>query len=395
MGRPRYLILLILLSMLTALTALSIDPTLPSMPNVAETFGIESATAQLSLITFMLGLALGQLVIGPLADRIGRRPVILLSLVVYISAAIGAALAPDIETLAGFRLVQGLAACAGQILPRTVIRDKFESIDAARMLSYVMMIHGVAPIVGPVFGAHLAIAASWRAVYWFHVAYGGLVFILAWFLLAETLERADPRAFNLARMARTYAAVLRNRVFYGHMLCGLGCYAGLFVYLTTSSAVVVGHFGKSGETYAYLFALTMSGWLIGNLVSARLVGSWGIERLIRVGSAGSAVAALTMPALAWGGVDDVWAIVAPMFFYMTTFSLVVPPSQAAALTPFPEVAGAASSLMGFIQLCAGAVIGAGVGQFDDGSQIPMVTAIGITGLGPAAAYWLFVRRLRP
>ena len=164
MERSRYLTLLILLGMLTALTALSIDPTLPAMPDVAHEFGVENAVAQLSLISFMLGIAAGQLVVGPLADRFGRRPVILFAIIVYVAAAAGGAMAADIQWLVGFRLIQGLAACAGQILPRTVIRDKFESVDAAKLLSYVMMILGIAPIIGPIFGAHLAAAMSWRAV---------------------------------------------------------------------------------------------------------------------------------------------------------------------------------------------------------------------------------------
>lgn len=393
MDRSRYLTLLILLGMLTALTALSIDPTLSSMPDVAREFGVENGLAQLSLIGFMLGIAAGQLVVGPLADRFGRRPVILVAIVVYVAAATGAATAADIQWLIGFRLIQGLAACAGQILPRTVIRDRFESVDAAKLLSYVMMIHGIAPVVGPIFGAHLAVAVGWRAVYWFNATYGGLVFILVLTLLAESIRKRDPRALNPARLVRTYAMVIRNRIYYGHLLCGIGCYAGLFVYLTTSSAVVIGHFGRSGEAYGYMFAITMSGWLIGNLISARLVGRIGIDRLIRFGSFGVAASAVTIAALPWAGVDELWAIVAPMFVYMTMFSFVVPPAQAAALTPFRANAGAASSLMGFLQLCVAAAIGVLVGQLDDGTQIPMVTVIGITGLGPLAAYWLVVRRI--
>ena len=392
MDRSQYLTLLILLGMLTALTALSIDPTLSSMPDVAREFGVENAVAQFSLISFMLGIAAGQLIVGPLADRFGRRPVILAAIIVYVAAATGAATATDIKWLVSFRLIQGLAACAGQILPRTVIRDQFESVDAARLLSYVMMIHGIAPIIGPIFGAHLAVAMSWRAVYWFNVTYGSVLFVLVWTLLSESIPRRDLGALSPARLIRTYAMVICNRIFYSHLLCGIGCFAGLFVYLTTSSAVVIGHFGRSGENYGYLFAVTMSGWLIGNLIGARLVGRIGIDRLIRIGSFGIAASSVTIAGLPWAGVNELWTIVAPMFVYMAMFSLVVPPAQAAALAPFPANAGAASSLMGFVQLSVAAAIGVLAGQFDDGTQIPMVTVIGITGFGPIAAYWLLVRR---
>jgi DHA1 family bicyclomycin/chloramphenicol resistance-like MFS transporter len=392
MDRSRYLTLLILLGMLTALMPFSIDPTLSSMPEVARTFGVEHSVAQLSLIVFFLGVAAGQLVVGPLADRYGRRPVILTAIVVYAAAAIGAATAADIEWLIGFRALQGLAACAGQILPRTIIRDRFDPVDASRLLSYVMMIHGIAPVIGPIFGAHLAVAAGWRAVYWFHLAYGGLLLVLAWTLLDESILKRNLQALSPTRIARTYVMVIRDRVFYGHMLCGLGCFAGLFVYLTAFPAVVIDHFGQSGETFGYLFSITASGWMIGNLISARLVGRMGIGRLIRIGTLGIAASATVVAVLPWAGVNHPATIVAPMFVYMMSFSLVVPPAQAAALTPFPEAAGAASSLMGFLQLCLGAAIGTLVGQFDDGSQIPMVTAIGVTGLGPLAAYWWLVRK---
>jgi DHA1 family bicyclomycin/chloramphenicol resistance-like MFS transporter len=191
---------------------------------------------------------------------------------------------------------------------------------------------------------------------------------------------------------RTYAMVIRDRIFHGHLLCGLGCFAGLFVYLTMSPAVVVDHYGRSGEAYGYLFAITMSGWLIGNLIGARIVGRIGIDRVIRIGAFGTAASALTIAVLPWSGIDELWTIVAPMFAYMMMFSLVVPPAQAAALAPFPDSAGAASSLMGFVQLVVAAAIGILAGRFDDGTQMPMVTIIGVTGLGPLAAYWLLLRR---
>ena len=392
MDRKRYLTLLVMLGLLTALMPLSMDPTLSSLPEVARAFGVEYSVAQLSLIGFFLGVAPGQLVVGPLADRYGRRPIILTAIVVYACAAIGAATAADIQSLIAFRVLQGVAACTGQILPRTIIRDRFEAVDAAKLLSYVMMIHGMAPMIGPIFGAHLAMAAGWRAVYWFHVSYGVMLFGLAWFLLAESIPQRNPLALDPRRLLRTYALIIRNRVFYSHLLCGLGCFAGLFVYLTTFPVVVVGHFGGTGEMFGYLFAMTASGWMIGNLVSARSVGRFGIDGLIRIGVVGFAAAALVVGILPWVGVDHPAAIVAPMFVYMFMFSLVVPPAQAAALAPFPDAAGAASSLMGFLQLCLGAIVGVLIGQVDDGTQIPMVTAIAITGLGPLAAYWLLIRR---
>jgi DHA1 family bicyclomycin/chloramphenicol resistance-like MFS transporter len=392
MERPRYLTLLILLGTLTALMPLSIDPTLSSLPAVAREFGVDNADAQLSLIGFMLGIAVGQLVVGPSADRYGRRPVFLVAIAVYATAAVGAANAASIEILFAFRMIQGIAACSGQILPRAIIRDRFAPVDAARLLSYVMMIHGIAPIIGPIFGAHLSMAAGWRAVYWFNATYGVLVLVLAWVLLKESLARPDLRALRPMRILRTYAMIIRSPVFYGHLLCGLGCFAGLFTYLTVSPAVVIEHFGQTGETYGYMFAITMSGWMIGNLISARIVGRLGINRVIRIGAFGFAAASVTVGALPWLGIDALWTVVAPMFFYMLMFSLVVPPAQAAALAPFPEAAGAASSLMGFLQLCASAVIGMLAGRFDDGTQIPMVTVIAITGLGPLAAYWLLIHR---
>ena len=392
MTRSRLLLLTGLLGGVTALGPLSIDTTLPAMPAIADAFGTGYASVQLSLSAFMLGIALGQIVIGPLSDGFGRRPIMLAGVALYILSTIGCANAPTVEWLMTFRLLQGFAACAGQVLARAIIRDRFDREDAARLLSYVLMVHGIAPLIGPIIGAHIAVDFDWRAIFWFLALYCAGLAVLLWSYVGESIPARDPNALRPVRLLFSYWEILRNRTFFGYMMCTACCSSGLFAYLSGSSAVIIDGLGKSVETYGYLFALAMTGYVVGNFISARLVRRTGIDRLIKVGGTGLALSGLVMGALGWAGVNTVAAIVAPMFCFMFAFPLVVPPAQAAALSPFPHAAGRASSLIGFLQLCIAAAVGTIVGQLDDGTQGPMVTTIAIAGFGPLLSYWLILKR---
>ena len=394
MTRQAFLLLIVLLGMLTALAPLSVDPILPSLPAIAESLATDTATAQLNLSALMVGLALGQLIYGPMSDRFGRKPVVLAGLAVYIGAAIGCANADSIETLIAFRLVQGFAACAGHILPRAIVRDRFDREDAARLLSYILVVHGVAPLVGPILGAYLGVTFGWHSVFWFNVAFGVTLLVLLWTFLRESIAARDPDALRLGRLAGNYRMIFRHPVFLGYTMCAGYAYGGLLAFLTASPAVIIVHLGESAENYAYYYATTMLGYMVGNWTGARLVRRLGIDRLVIAGAVLMALAGMAMAVPAWLGVDAIAVIVASMFCFMFAFSLVVPQSQAAALSPFPHIAGTASSLMGFIQLGIAALTGFLVSLLDDGTQLPMATAIAIVGLGPLATVWLVLGRGR-
>ena len=390
-GKPTFSFLVILLGLLMATVVLGIDLTLPSMPLTAAAFGASDAAIQLSLSAFIAGIAAGQLIYGPVSDRYGRRPILMIALGLFVLSSLGCALASSIEALTGFRFLQGLAACGMAVLTRAVVRDLYRDEDAARMFAQVLMVHGFSPIVAPILGAHLTIAYGWRSVFWFIVGYSAILLVVVWRWLAEPLAERDPAAMRPADLVRNFRHVLANPLFDGYMLCMAACYCGMFAFLTASSATLVSQFGLSVTDYSYVFAATMCVYLVGTWVSARLVRRRSIAGMIVPGALMMAAAGLTMAALGLARIDAPAAIIVPMAAFMFAFCFIVPTAQAAAMSLFDRNTGAAASMIGFVQLALSAATGALVGHFADGTQIPMVVAIGIASVCPIAAYVLIVR----
>ena len=381
----------VLLGLLMSSLPLSIDSTLPSMPLAAADFRVPDGTIEVSLSVFIAGIAAGQLVYGPVSDRFGRRPVLLVAFVLFIAAAAGCALSASIESFFAFRFVQGLAACAASVLGRAIVRDLFDRERAAKMLAYVMTLYGIAPIVGPILGAHLTVAAGWRAIYWFLAVYGVIALVAAWRALGETIPERRLDAIRPGPLARTYRRVLGNRVFVGYMFMLSACYCGLFAFLTASATSLIGHIGLSVEDYGSLIAGCMVAYMSGAWLTGRLVGRRSIHAMIVTGGAMMPVAGVAMAGLALAGVDSAAAIVLPMAVFMFAFAFIVPAAQAAAMSIFPEIAGSASSMLGFVQLTLSALVGVAIGHFADGTQLPMTVAIGIVSLCPMLIYPLVVR----
>ena len=385
MGRRDRLGLTLLLGLVVALDPLSIDTALPVVPEIAGGLSSDLSSVQLGLSLFVFGMAAGQLFHGPASDRFGRRPVMLAALALYVLASAAAALAPDAAALAAARAVQGFAAAATQTVSRAIIRDRLDREDAARVLSYVLLMLGIAPIVAPALGAWLAGEVGWRAVFWAMAAYGALALAAHGARLEETNLDRDPRALDPSRLARTLAEIGRNGLFWSHVGCGAAAFAALFAFLVGSPAALIVFLGATPEEFSIWFAIVMAGNLAGYPAAARLVGRLGIDRLLTIGTAGGAAAAAALAALAFAGVHSPAAIVAPFCVYMFCFALILPAATAGALSPFPRTAGAASALLGFAQLGTAAGAGALVAAFDDGTQMPMVVVVAAAGLLGLAA----------
>ncbi|MDE0334259.1 MAG: multidrug effflux MFS transporter [Defluviicoccus sp.] len=389
--RLGFLATAVLLGALMASLPLSVDSTLPSMPLAAADLRVSDGAIQFSLSIFMAGIAAGQLFYGPVSDRFGRRPVLLVAFVVFAVSAAGCALSESIESFVALRFVQGLAGCAASVLGRAIVRDLFDREQAAKMLAYVMTMYGLAPIVGPVLGAHLTVGLGWRAVYWFLAIYGLLALAIAWRALGETVPERRLDALRPGPLVRTYARILGSRDFVGYMLMLSACYCGLFAFLAASATSLINHIGVSVESYGYLFAGCMMAYVCGSWLSARLVGRRSIRRMILTGGTTMACAGAVMAGLGLGAVDAAWAIVLPMAAFMFAFSFIVPAGQAAAMSIFPDIAGTASSALGFVQLSFSVLTGLLVGHFADGTQLPMTVAIGVVSLLPIPIYLLVVR----
>ena len=375
-GRERIFFAL-LLGMVVGLDPLSIDIALPAAQEMASDLGTDLASIQLSLSLFVFGMAAGQLIYGPLSDRFGRRPVLLFALCLYVCASAALAISPGIEMLVAARLVQGLAAAATQVVSRAIVRDRLDREAASRVLSHVFLVLGIMPIVTPVIGAWLTEAVGWRSVFAVMLAYSAAALLIHARWLPETNETPDQDALAPVKLLAAFSQVAGTRLFWAYVGCGAAAFFALFAFLAGSPAAFIVHLGETPQAFGWFFALVMVGNLIGYPVGSRLVIRLGIDRLLACGTLGGLASGLVLAGLAFGGVADPWAIVAPVFVYMFSFALILPPATAGALSPFPRVAGAASSLLGVTQLGCGALAGAIVGGLDDGTQMPL--AIGMAG----------------
>lgn len=370
--------LTLLLGLLISLSALGTDLYAPALPALAEAFGASVGAAQATVTTYFLGLAGGQLLWGPLSDRYGRKPVLLVALALMLAATVAAALAASIAAIASARLAQGVGMAGGVVIGRSIVRDLHAHEQAARLLSRMMVVFSLVPICAPLAGAALASGAGWAAIFW---AYAGIAAALGLAVAGGLPETAAAsRATPPGEIARRFAAILRDRRFLAPFLLFLGCQMAIICWVSHSAFVLVRE-GVSARAYGGMFAGVMLGQIAGAWTSSRLVMRLGMARLLRAGGrfvlAGGAGAA----ALAWAGIDHWLATVLPFGVLLFGTALVIPNATALALSPFPHAAGAASSLIGAIGFTCGALVSTLLGAAFDGTPRPMASVAALAALG--------------
>ncbi len=393
MSRSAYVILVLLLGVLTALPAVSVDTALPALPQIAKSLGADPSSIQLTLAAYFYGAAAGQLILAPLSDRFGRKPALYGGLAIYVVGGLGSYYATSVEMLCLLRFVQGTATYAGRIIPRAMVRDLYDREEAARLISYMMMIGGIAPIIAPLAGAYFSSLFGWRAVFAVMVVFGVFLMLLSVFFLKETLPPERRLPLNPETMAANLMLLMRSRIFLSYGLCVFLIMGALMAFLTSTSSIVVIFLQGSPEEFAWASAMVMVGYAGFSFVSGRIVVRVGIDRMIAIGSFTGAISGLTMLVLAIAEVNTLWAIMFPMLGVMIALSFVMPAGTAGALSPFGHMAGSAMANFGFIQTCVSATVSAVVGFMFDGTQMPMVIAIGVFCGGLIFAYWFCVRPL--
>ncbi len=381
-----------LVACLSMLQPLATDLYLPALPGIARHFNADVATVQWTLSIFVAGFGLWQLVAGPLSDRFGRAPVILCGVATYCAASVLCMLAPTIDVLIAGRLLQAIGACSCLVGARGVVRDLLSPSEGARLLAAGATIMAVAPLLGPLIGAHLFIAFGWRS------AFAALTFASLMLLaftglrLRETNLRLDRDALAPGPMLRTYARVARSPTFRAYTLAASTSYAGLFAFLSGSSFVLIGTYGMSGTAFGLSFALMVSGYMIGTIFCRRLLARVGVRHTIAVGACVQVFAGTTMAALALAGQHVPAAIIAPMFFYGISHGIVQPPVQSGAVAPFANSAGAAAALMGFTMMLIASLVGFLIGTTHDGTVYPLALAIWAASIATFVLAFTLVRR---
>ena len=355
--------LTLLLAMLTALGPLSMDMYLPSLPDIAHVLGAPVARTQLTISSYLIGFAVGQMIYGPLSDRYGRRPVLLAAVALYLASTLACAAAQSVDLLIAARLLQGISGSGAIVLARAIVRDVYSGVQAARELSLMGSISATAPIVAPMIGGVLQAGFGWRANF-ICMSVGGLIALLvAGRLLPETL-RPDNRASPLSffSMMRGYGAVARHRGFLVYLGIITTTYAGLFAWVSGASVVLQGVYGLSAVAFGFTFALGAAGYMLGAMIATRLVVRLGLDRTIGVGVVVIAAGGLSLALAVATGVPGLW-LVAAMALYLAGVGLAMPQAMAGALTPFPDRAGTAASLMGLVQQALAAIIAAVIGAY--------------------------------
>jgi DHA1 family bicyclomycin/chloramphenicol resistance-like MFS transporter len=385
----------LLLGALAAIAPLSMDIYLPSMPAMTHALGATADEVQLTVAVYMFGWGVAQLFAGPISDRFGRRPAFLWALVAYALASAACAVAQDVGTLIAARFVQALSMATVAVVPRAVVRDLHAGERAAHMLSTMMLVLSIAPVVAPILGAELHLRFGWRASFAFVTLYGLLLWIAVRFGLPETLREPDPTALDPRIMLGNWRRVLGSRRYVGFVLTIAGAWSGLFAFLAGSAFVFVDAMGESERAFSLYLGLVSLGVFAGTAIARRALPRIGLERLIGASTSVMFVAGATMAALAWLGVRAPLAVAVPMFVFMAAYMGTVPQATAGALTPYPDIAGSAASLMSFVQFVIAASVALFVGLAFDGTARPMASAIAAAGALSIGAFRLLVRRAAP
>ena len=378
--------LVIVLGSINAIGPLSIDMYLPAFPEITRALGTGASQVQLTLTACVAGLALGQLVIGPMSDRLGRRTPLIAAMVTYSVASLLCAAATSVGALIALRFVQGLAGAGGIVISRAVVRDLHSGAAAVRLFSSLMLVTGLAPILAPLAGGQLLAVTSWKGIFLSLSILSALIAVLAAVGLRETLpvERRSPS--GLRRTVDTMAGLLRDRSFVGHALAGGLTFGALFAYISGSSFVLQRIYGLSPQLFSLAFAMNGLGLIAASQVNARVVERVGPTRLLRRALGFVVASALALLVVVSVGGLSVWAVLAPMFVIVSSLAFVLPNATALALAEHAAVAGTASALLGVIQFLIGAIAAPLVGVAGPDSAVPMGVVMALLAVGALVAH---------
>jgi DHA1 family bicyclomycin/chloramphenicol resistance-like MFS transporter len=377
---PQSRIFVVLLGALMMVNVLSIDMTLPALPALGAAFSAPPDQIQLTLSLYLLGYSAGQIVIGPLSDRFGRRPVLVTGLAVYALATLACAASPGIGILIAARLFQGVSACGGPVMVRAIVRDHFEGDRAAHMMSSLATVFALGPLLAPIIGGALLVRYGWHSIFLF-IAFWSLVLLLAaWALLGESLREPDKHALQPTRILMNYRTFFTTRAAVGYAGLNALCSLGMFAFLSGSPFVLIEIYGVAPDHYGYYFGLSALTLILGASTNKRLLRRMPGERVMRYGFLVLALGGAAAVAIPFSPLNGPFALTAAIMIYVFGQMLVQPNAVAAALTPLRHMAGTGSALMGMMQMLFGALGGYAVNALYDGTPLPMTGTLLVAGL---------------
>ena len=370
---------ILILGALSAFGPLAIDFYLPGFPAMAQAFATDEKHIQLTLAVYFLGLSIGQLVYGPIADRFGRRVPLLVGVGLFTAASFACAFAPSLDWLIGARFVQALGGCAGMVLSRAIVSDKCDAVGSAKVFSQLMLVMGLAPILAPMLGGLLVNLYGWQAIFIVLTCFSALAALAVALGLPESLPANVPRQ-PLSGALRQYGRLLKDREYLGHALTGGIAMAGMFAYIAGSPFVFIKLYGVPAEHYGWLFGSNAAGFILVAQVNARLLAKRGpaflLSRMVWLYLA----AGLTLLGISALHTEQLWPLLIPLFICIASLGCIIPNASACAMSGQGARAGSASALLGCLQFSVAAAAAWLVGVLHDGSAMPMAMVISVCGI---------------
>jgi MFS transporter, DHA1 family, multidrug resistance protein len=388
--RERVARLTLVLGAIMALGPLALDMYLPALPMLQVEFGASPARVQHTVSAYLFGMAIGQLAMGPLTDRFGRKPPLLGGLGLFVVASVGCALARNIESFVLLRLAQALGGSSIMVVVRAVIRDRFDAIQSARVLSLMMLVMGAAPILAPLAGGWLLVAASWHWIFWLLGAYALFCIAMAFFYLDES-HPAHARTASIGGALAGMLPLARNRLFLGPALVFMFSFGAFFAYLAAAPFAFIQHFGIPAERFGVYFGANAFGFILVSQLNRRLVSGRGPRTVLGWGVRILAAAAALLMACALTGLGGFTAVFLLLFFVVASLGLIASNVSAVAMAPFGDRAGGAASLLGFSQAMTGVAASAAVGAIHAPGAIPMASVIAVCAAVSLISYFSLVR----
>lgn len=387
-------LIVLVLSLLLGLQPITTDLYLPALPTITQVFGAAMPQAQLTLSALLLAFGLSQLVWGPLSDRFGRRPVLLAGCAMYVLATAASAAAASMEQLIALRVLQGVAMGAGVMAARAVVRDLFAPSEGARIMSKGLTGLGVIACLSAPVGGLLAEHFGWRVTLLALTVFGTIALTVVALRFEETLAQKNPRALEPGTLWRTWGQIVRHPTFWAYTLLATTSYAGLFTFLAAGSFVFIGVLGLSKPAYG-LAMLTMSlSYIVGTFICRRLLPRFGVRRTVAIAGAATLTAGTAMGVMALMGIQSVAAIMVPFYLFMLGHGVHQPCGQSGAVGPFPQAAGAASALSGFLMMVMAFGMGGWLGKSlaaNPSSVLPLTSGIWFWSVAIAATAWTLVQ----
>lgn len=380
------------LAMLMGLQPATTDIYLPALPLLTRELAAPMTLAQMTMSALILAFGLGQLLWGPVADRIGRRPVLVGTLAAYALASIGGALAGSIEQLVLWRTLQGFTMAGAVVCSRAMVRDLYEPVQGAQVMALALSGLGVVAIAGPALGGLVTAFAGWRMALVVVAVYGAMALAVVAWRVPETIRAKNPRATALGPMLANWWEIARHPTFRAWGLLVTCTYGGIFTYLAGSSFVFIDVLGLSPGEYGLAMASVSCFYMAATLVCRRWIARHGLDGAVARGSVFTALAGVSVVGLALAGVQSIWAVLVPQWIYCFGHGFHMPCGQAGTVGPFPHKAGAASALAGFVMALVAFGIGRWLGVSLDGTTRPFAFGLGFWAAMTCGVAWTLVRR---